>query len=148
VFGVIDQNQQHPMLLTHNLPHINIILEHRDVYRINASSVHAQSIFEQMGDDDAKRQLLLSIRAHLKPGAPLIVAGNQNAYASQPLLLDAWGQRWRQHGASPDEVKAKLGKTLQGADPHIPRLRFNNCCMTPDSETLLVSSAVFSGVPG
>lgn len=74
-------------------------------------------VLHHLDGDDAKRQLLRSIRAHLKPGAPLIVAGNQYAYASQPLLLDAWGQRWRQHGASPDEVKAKLGKILQGADP-------------------------------
>jgi hypothetical protein len=52
-----------------------------------------------------------------EPGAPLVVAGNQYAYASQPLLLAAWGQRWRQHGASPDEVRVKLAKILEGADP-------------------------------
>jgi tRNA (cmo5U34)-methyltransferase len=74
-------------------------------------------VLHHLDGDDAKRQILRSIRARLKPGAPLIVAGNQYAYASQPLLLAAWGQRWRQHGASPDEVKAKLGKILQGADP-------------------------------
>jgi tRNA (cmo5U34)-methyltransferase len=74
-------------------------------------------VLHHLDGDDAKRQILRSIRAHLKPGAPLIVAGNQYAYASQPLLLAAWGQRWRQHGASADEVKAKLGKILQGADP-------------------------------
>ncbi|WP_454868661.1 class I SAM-dependent methyltransferase [Pseudomonas farris] len=74
-------------------------------------------VLHHLEGDDAKRKLLQSIRTRLKPGAPLIVAGNQYAYASQPLLLDAWGQRWRQHGASPDEVKAKLGKILQGADP-------------------------------
>ncbi len=72
-------------------------------------------VLHHLEGDVAKRQILRSIRAHLKPGAPLIVAGNQCAYASQPLLLAAWGQRWRQHGASPDEVKAKLGKILQGA---------------------------------
>ncbi|HTD04714.1 MAG TPA: SAM-dependent methyltransferase, partial [Undibacterium sp.] len=38
-------------------------------------------------------------------------------YASQPLLLKAWGERWRMQGASADEVQAKLGKILQGADP-------------------------------
>jgi hypothetical protein len=27
------------------------------------------------------------------------------------------GQRWRMHGATPEEVQAKLGKILQGADP-------------------------------
>ena len=64
-----------------------------------------------------KQHLLRSIRDRLKPGAPLILAGNHYAYASQPLLLDAWAQRWRQHGASPDEVKAKLARILQGADP-------------------------------
>ena len=36
---------------------------------------------------------------------------------SQPLLLAAWGERWRMQGASAEEVKAKLGKILQGADP-------------------------------
>ena len=74
-------------------------------------------VLHHLEGDEAKGEILRSIRARLKPGAPLIVAGNQYAYASQPLLLAAWGQRWRQHGASSDEVKAKLGKILQGADP-------------------------------
>lgn len=74
-------------------------------------------VLHHLPGDGAKQQILRSIQAHLKPGAPLVVAGNQYAYASQPLLLAAWGQRWRQHGASADEVKAKLGKILQGADP-------------------------------
>ncbi len=74
-------------------------------------------VLHHLDGDAAKRQTLRSIRANLMPGAPLIVAGNHYAYASQPLLLAAWGQRWRQHGASPDEVKAKLGTILQGADP-------------------------------
>ena len=74
-------------------------------------------VFHHLDGDEAKWQIFRSIRAHLKPGAPLVVAGNQYAYASQPLLLAAWGQRWRQHGASPDEVKVKLGKILEGADP-------------------------------
>lgn len=73
-------------------------------------------VLHHLQGDAAKRQILRSIRAHLKPNAPLVLAGNQYAYASQPLLA-AWGQRWRQHGASPDEVKARLGKILQGADP-------------------------------
>jgi tRNA (cmo5U34)-methyltransferase len=74
-------------------------------------------VLHHLPGDDAKREILRSIHARLKPGAPLIVAGNHYAYASQPLLLEAWGQRWRQHGASPEEVKVKLGKILQGADP-------------------------------
>lgn len=74
-------------------------------------------VLHHLPGDDAKRQILQSIQARLRPGAPLIVAGNHYAYASQPLLLQAWGQRWRQQGASAQEVQAKLGKILQGADP-------------------------------
>ena len=74
-------------------------------------------VLHHLKGDEPKRQILQSIQARLKPGAPLIVAGNHYAYASQPLLLQAWGQRWRQQGASAEEVKAKLGKILQGADP-------------------------------
>ena len=74
-------------------------------------------VLHHLEGDEAKGEILRSIRARLKPGAPLIAAGNHYAYASQRLLLAAWGQRWRQHGATPDEVKAKLGKILQGADP-------------------------------
>jgi tRNA (cmo5U34)-methyltransferase len=74
-------------------------------------------ILHHLRGDEAKRALLKSVAARLKPGAPLILAGNRYAYASKPLLLAAWGERWRMNGASPDEVKAKLGVILQGADP-------------------------------
>ncbi|WP_426620294.1 class I SAM-dependent methyltransferase [Pseudomonas rustica] len=74
-------------------------------------------VLHHLNGDEPKREILQSIQARLKPGAPLILAGNHYAYASQPLLLQAWGQRWRQQGASADEVQAKLGKILQGADP-------------------------------
>lgn len=66
---------------------------------------------------EAKRAILADLALRLKPGAPLILAGNRFAYASQPLLLKAWGERWRMQGASALEVEAKLGKILQGADP-------------------------------
>ena len=59
----------------------------------------------------------LELAQRLKPEAPLILACNHHAYASQPLLLAAWGERWRMQGATPDEIQAKLGKILQGADP-------------------------------
>ncbi|MGY4532063.1 tRNA (cmo5U34)-methyltransferase [Pseudomonas sp. TE3786] len=74
-------------------------------------------VLHHIPGDEAKKQLLRAIHARLKPNAPLIVAANHHAYTSQPLLLKAWGQRWRQQGASADEVQAKLGKILQGADP-------------------------------
>jgi len=74
-------------------------------------------VLHHLPGDDAKRAILRSLAARLKPGAPLVLAGNRFAYASRLLLLKAWGERWRMHGAGPDEVQAKLGKILQGADP-------------------------------
>lgn len=74
-------------------------------------------VLHHLPGDEAKRAILASIAARLKPGAPFILAGNHYAYASEPLLLKAWGERWRMNGASADEVKAKLGRILQGADP-------------------------------
>jgi tRNA (cmo5U34)-methyltransferase len=74
-------------------------------------------VLHHLPGDDAKRSILKSIANRLKPRAPFILAGNHYAYASQPLLLAAWGERWRMNGASPDEVKSKLDKILQGADP-------------------------------
>lgn len=74
-------------------------------------------VLHHLNGDEPKLAILRSIQARLKPGAPLILAGNHYAYASQPLLLAAWGQRWRQQGANAEEVRAKLGKILQGADP-------------------------------
>lgn len=67
----------------------------------------------------AKVSILGDIADRLAPGAPLIVAGNCRAYASEPLLMAAWGNRWRMSGASEDEIAAKLGKILQGADPPV-----------------------------
>lgn len=74
-------------------------------------------VFHHQPGEAAKRKLLSSIGSRLRPGAPLILAGNRYAYASRPLLLAAWGERWRMQGATDDEVQAKLGKILEGADP-------------------------------
>ena len=124
-FTAVDPSE--PMLeaAKHQLK-LNNLLERTDMHLGHIEDLEAGQSYDaatligvlhHLEGDDAKHQLLQSIRAHLKPSAPLIVAGNQYAYASQPLLLAAWGQRWRQQGASPDEVKVKLGKILQGADP-------------------------------
>lgn len=74
-------------------------------------------VLHHLEGDEAKHDILTGIAARLKPGAPMILAGNRYAYASQPLLLAAWGERWRMQGAGPDEVRGKLAKILQGADP-------------------------------
>lgn len=74
-------------------------------------------VLHHLPGNEAKQGLLEAISSRLKPGAPLILAGNHYAYAAEPLMLQAWGERWRMQGATPDEVKAKLGKILQGADP-------------------------------
>ena len=65
----------------------------------------------------AKEAILASIAKRLRPGGAFALACNQYAYAEQPLLFAAWRQRWRSQGVPADEVDAKLGKILQGADP-------------------------------
>lgn len=74
-------------------------------------------VLHHLPGDEAKRAILRDIARRLRPGAPLILAGNYRAYASEPLLLAAWGERWRQQGAGPAEVEAKRARILQGADP-------------------------------
>jgi tRNA (cmo5U34)-methyltransferase len=59
---------------------------------------------------EAKQSILHTLALRVKLGAPLIVACNQYHYASQPLLLAAWADRWRMQGTSHEEVQAKLGK--------------------------------------
>jgi tRNA (cmo5U34)-methyltransferase len=83
-------------------------------------------VLHHLPGDEAKHAILRSLALRLKPGAPLILAGNHHAYTSEPLMLAAWGERWRMQGATADEIKAKLGKILQGADP-------------PDSEEAVAS---------
>lgn len=74
-------------------------------------------VLHHLPGDEAKRAILKEIAARLAPGAPFVLAGNCRAYASEPLLMKAWGERWRMNGAGPEEIEAKLGKILQGADP-------------------------------
>jgi tRNA (cmo5U34)-methyltransferase len=74
-------------------------------------------VLHHLPGDEAKRSILKALAVRLKAGAPLILACNHYAYANQPLLLAAWGERWRMQGAVPDEIKAKLDTILQGADP-------------------------------
>ncbi len=74
-------------------------------------------VLHHLPGDEAKQAILRDIAQRLKPGAPLVLAGNRYAYASRPLLMAAWGQRWRMNGASEEEVRIKQGKILQGADP-------------------------------
>jgi tRNA (cmo5U34)-methyltransferase len=74
-------------------------------------------VLHHLPGDAAKAGILQAMASRLKPGAPFILAGNHHAYASKPLFLSAWAERWRSQGAPPDEVDAKLGKILQGADP-------------------------------
>lgn len=74
-------------------------------------------VLHHLPGDDAKRAILDAIAARVKPGGAFILAGNCRAYASEPLMLSAWAERWRMRGTSPEEVEKKLGKILEGADP-------------------------------
>ncbi|SXF65321.1 class I SAM-dependent methyltransferase [Klebsiella variicola] len=66
---------------------------------------------------EAKHEILAETAMRLKPGSPLIVAGNYRAYASQPLLMAGWANRWRMNGADAEEIQTKMNKILHGAEP-------------------------------
>ncbi len=74
-------------------------------------------VLHHLPGDEAKHDILTQIAMRLKPNAPLVVAGNYRAYASQPVLMAAWANRWRMNGAEPEEVQSKMNKILQGAEP-------------------------------
>jgi tRNA (cmo5U34)-methyltransferase len=74
-------------------------------------------VLHHLPGEAAKRDVLLAIASRLVPGAPLVVAGNYRAYATEPLLLATWAERWRMHGTPPDEAKTKLAKIVHGVDP-------------------------------
>ncbi|MET3599991.1 class I SAM-dependent methyltransferase [Martelella mangrovi] len=74
-------------------------------------------VLHHLPGDTAKQDILAQISTRLKPGALLVVAGNYRTYASEPLLMAAWANRWRMHGAADDEVQAKMGRLMQGAEP-------------------------------
>jgi tRNA (cmo5U34)-methyltransferase len=74
-------------------------------------------VLHHLQERDAKRAILNAIAERLKPSAPFILAGNRGAYAAHALFLSAWRTRWRMAGATDEEIEAKIGKILQGADP-------------------------------
>jgi len=108
------QLQRHG-LATRTETHLGYVNDLPDACRFDAATLIG--VLHHLPGDEAKRHILHSIAARLKPGAPLILAGNRYAYADHPTLLAAWGERWRMQGNTPEEVRAKLGKILQGADP-------------------------------
>lgn len=74
-------------------------------------------VLHHLPGDEAKQDILAQIAMRLKPDAPIVIAGNYRAYASQPLLMAAWANRWRMNGATPEELRSKMDKILQGAEP-------------------------------
>lgn len=85
-----------------------------------APSFHAAimiGVLHHLPGDAVKRDNLAQIARRLLPAAPLVIAGNYRAYASQPLLMAAWATRWRMNDAGPDEIQSKMSKILQGAEP-------------------------------
>jgi len=74
-------------------------------------------VLHHLPGDEAKHDILSQIAMRLKPGSPLVVAGNYRTYASQPLLMAGWANRWRMSGAGPEECEARMNKILHGAEP-------------------------------
>jgi len=95
--------------------HLGYVDDLPDARRFDAATLIG--VLHHLPGGAAKRHILHSIAARLLPRAPLILAGNRYAYADHPTLLAAGGERWRMQGSTPEEVQAKLGKILQGADP-------------------------------
>lgn len=106
-------------------------------------------VLHHLDGDDAKGDILRSIRARLKPGAPLIVAGNQYAYAQLAVAPRRLGATLAAARSQSDEVKVKLGKrSFKALTLHILRRLFRSFCMMRVLGTLPVFSAVCSGGPG
>lgn len=95
--------------------HLGVVEDLPDEESFDAATLIG--VLHHLKGTDAKRSILDSISRRLISGAPFILAGNQMSYASQPLLMKAWGERWRMHGATQEEIDAKLGRILEGADP-------------------------------
>ncbi len=74
-------------------------------------------VLHHIPDSGDKARLLESVACRLVPGGSLVLAGNCRAYDSEPLLQAAWANRWRLHGASEEEVEAKLARIKAGAVP-------------------------------
>ncbi|MCT9126600.1 class I SAM-dependent methyltransferase [Cupriavidus gilardii] len=102
-------------LLGRTEPVLGVVADLPDEVRFDAATL--AGVLHHLPGDAAKQAILRDIAQRLKPGAPLVLAGNRYAYASRPVLMAAWAQRWRMNGASEEEVRIKQGKILQGADP-------------------------------
>jgi tRNA (cmo5U34)-methyltransferase len=74
-------------------------------------------VLHHIPGDAAKQAILTEIAKRTRAGAPFVLAGNRAPYASRPLFLKAWGERWRMVGEREDAIAARLGKILEGADP-------------------------------
>jgi tRNA (cmo5U34)-methyltransferase len=66
---------------------------------------------------EAKLEILQAIACRLTLGAPFVLACNRGRYRERPEFLATWANRWRMAGTPNDEIEAKIGKILQGADP-------------------------------
>ncbi|MCT9070166.1 class I SAM-dependent methyltransferase [Cupriavidus gilardii] len=102
-------------LLGRTEPVLGVVADLPDEVRFDAATL--VGVLHHLPGDAAKQAILRDIAQRLKPGAPLVLAGNRYTYASRPVLMAAWAQRWRMNGASEEEVRIKQGKILQGADP-------------------------------
>lgn len=74
-------------------------------------------VFHHLKGDEPRARLLRDIAERLKPGAPFILAGNCRAYASEPLLMAAWQERWRMHGTTDAELEEKFATITHGVEP-------------------------------
>ncbi len=74
-------------------------------------------VLHHLAGREAKLEILREIACRLKPGAPFILACNRGTYRANPVFLNGWANRWRMAGTADEQVQAKIGKILEGADP-------------------------------
>lgn len=73
-------------------------------------------VLHHVPGDDAKIATLRGIAVRLSSGAPLILASHHGRFSEQPLLMDAWAERSRMHGASSEQADAMKEKLRDSLD--------------------------------
>lgn len=139
-FVAVDPSQ--PML---DLAHMNIthagIADRVEIVIGTVSDLNSTRLFDaavmigvlhHLPSYKEKHNVLTEVAMRLKPNSPLVIAGNYRTYASHPLLMEAWANRWRMNGAGQEEIQTKMKKILQGAEP-------------PQSEEIVISLLTEAG---
>ena len=99
-------------------------------------------VLHHLPGDEAKQDILAQIAMRLKPDAPIVIAGNYRAYASQPLLMAAWAVRHRKSSG------LRWTKYCRAQSPPGRKMMSLPYSSKQDLKRLFASFRVCSGGPG